>query len=238
MDPARYYDSYVDRQVRSGINERIHGLYRKVRSHGLRTDSRVLEIGCGIGALTSLLCRRVHRGIIEAIDISPASVAFAKQHLPASRVCLYVADIREYQPKAAAIDAVLLFDVLEHIPSALHGDVLGRIAGWMHEGSFLYINIPNPDYILWDRKHRPESLQETDEPVRLQELSAVLDAAGLEILCMETWSVWAKEDYRFFVIRKKRPFTEVLLAGERGFFSKVRNVFLRQWRRFRYPFPR
>jgi hypothetical protein len=55
---------------------------------------------------------------------------------------------------------------------------------------------------------------------------------------METWSVWAKEDYRFFAIRTKRPYNEILVASERGIFSKVRHALLRRWRQIRNPFPR
>ena len=57
MSAANFYDEFLASQIRSGINDRIYHLYKKVLRLGLKTDENILEIGCGIGTLTFLLSR-------------------------------------------------------------------------------------------------------------------------------------------------------------------------------------
>ena len=49
-DVIEYYDDYVAEQVKSGVNDRIYHLYRKLIQFGLKNNSNVLELGSGIGA--------------------------------------------------------------------------------------------------------------------------------------------------------------------------------------------
>ena len=237
MDPAAFYDDFISKQVASGINDRIYRLYKKLGTAGLSADSRVLEIGCGIGTLTYLLGRKVSRGYIESVDVSPKSIAFAREHIRRPHIRFSTADIMDYTPGKAPFDFILLFDVLEHIPEERHPALFKRIAGWMHENTRVLINIPNPAYILFDQQHNPAALQETDQPIYTDALSAAMSAASLEIVSMETHSVWVREDYRFMEVRQQRPFREILLSTERNIFQKGWVWLGRQWRKFRFPYP-
>jgi ubiquinone/menaquinone biosynthesis C-methylase UbiE len=51
-------------------------LYRRA---GLRQAERVLDVGCGTGAITAELARRTE-GLVTGIDIDPQMVAYARQH--------------------------------------------------------------------------------------------------------------------------------------------------------------
>jgi trans-aconitate 2-methyltransferase len=237
MDSAAFYDKFINYQVESGINDRIAGLYKRLCKTGLSADSNVLEIGCGIGTLTYLLLRRIKTGKIEATDISPKSIQFAQKHLKAANLSFSAADILQFEPHQKLFDRILLFDVLEHIPMEQHGQVFQRISQWMNDESLLLINIPNPAYILYDQQHNPAALQETDQPVYLAPLSATLASASLDILSVETYSVWVKEDYQFIIARKRKPFEEKLLSDERNFFQKAVAWCNRKWRKQKYPYP-
>jgi 2-polyprenyl-3-methyl-5-hydroxy-6-metoxy-1,4-benzoquinol methylase len=238
MSSAEFYDNFIDQQVKSGINDRIYGLYRRFCKTGINRGSAILEIGCGIGALTYLLTRKVTRGAIQALDISAKSVEFARQQLKAPNLTITTADVLQFEPQVKQFDRILLFDVLEHIPLNQHPQVFNRISQWMHAEGLLLINIPNPAYILYDQHHNPATLQETDQPVYLAPLSAALDSALLDIISLETYSVWVKEDYQFMVVRKRRPFEEKLLSSERNLFQKGAVWMKRRWRMMRNPYPR
>lgn len=237
MSSAEFYDNFISAQVQSGINDRIHGLYKRLCQTGLTADSNVLEIGCGIGTLTYLLLKKVTSGRIEVTDISPKSVEFAQRYLKASNLSFTAADILQFEPQVKPFDRLLLFDVLEHIPLEQHPAVFQRISNWMNNDSLLLINIPNPAYILYDQQHNPAALQETDQPVYMAPLSAALAAASLDIVSVETYSVWVKEDYQFIVVRKRKPFEEKLLSNERSILQKGIVWLGRKWRRLRYPYP-
>lgn len=237
MSSANFYDNFIKEQAKSGINDRIYGLYKRICKTGLTADSSVLEIGCGIGTLTYLLAKKVRSGQVEATDISPKSIEFAQQYLKAPNLTLTAADILEFEPKRKLFERILLFDVLEHIPLGLHPQVFQRISQWMDAKSLLLINIPNPAYILYDQQNNPAALQETDQPVYFGLLSAAMEASSLDIQSVETYSVWVKDDYRFIIAQKRKPFEEKLLSKERNILQKAIKWLERKWRKVRHPYP-
>ena len=85
------------------------------RFYGLRPSSTVLESGCGGGTLTYLLSRKIKTGRIEAVDISPYAIAFARKNILQKNVQFHVQDIANFY-SGQAFYYITLFDVLEHIP--------------------------------------------------------------------------------------------------------------------------
>lgn len=237
MSSAEFYDNFIKSQVESGINDRIYGLYRRLCKMGLHTSSTVLEIGCGIGTLTCLLIRKVKKGRIEATDLSPKSIEYAKKYLAQPHLFLYAGDILQLEPQQKAFDYVLLFDVIEHIPADKHAALFTKVSHWMRDDSCLLINIPNPGYILFDQKNNPAVLQETDQPIFPDHLVTVLGKAGLDIVQFETYSVWVKDDYQFITVQKRKDFREQLLSDKRNFFQKTFVWLERRWRKLIYPYP-
>ena len=237
MSSADFYDDFVTSQIVSGINDRIYGLYKRLCAYRLDADTSVLEVGCGIGTLTFLLLKKVKPERIEAIDISPRSIEFAIKQLNQPDLLLTASDVLQYQPKASEFDRIIFFDVLEHIPLEQHARIFERVASWMHDESLLMINLPNPRYILYDQQHNPKVLQETDQPVFLAALTAALEKSSLDIVQLETYSVWVKEDYQFLVVRKRKDFTEELLSDKRNILEKGITWWKRKWRKLRFPYP-
>lgn len=233
-DSASYYDEFNAESAKSPINERIIGLYKRILKTGFNPDSINLEIGCGPGKLTWLLSRKLKGGLIEATDISPRSIEIASSKIKQSNVTFTTSDALEYIAKNAPFNNILLFDVLEHIPKNLHPALFQKIEKWMKDDSSLLINIPNPSYILFAQKHRSESLQEIDQPLFLNELSKAIYEANLEIRFMETYNIWAEDDYLFMVVRKQKPLTEKLIANQRNIFQKITNRIAREYYKMKY----
>ncbi|MCX6046902.1 MAG: methyltransferase domain-containing protein [Chloroflexi bacterium] len=80
--------------------------------------SRVLEVGCGVGAQTVTLAQNNPQAQITAIDISAASVAAAKQRIEAagfSNVCFQQGDIFDLAFDPHSFDHVFVCFVLEHL---------------------------------------------------------------------------------------------------------------------------
>jgi trans-aconitate 2-methyltransferase len=235
---GKFYDEFISKQIKSGINDRIYSLYKRLMSIGLTKANSILEIGCGIGVLTYLISRKIKNIKIEAIDISPKSISYAHNNLPKGNLYLTSGDILEYQPINPYFDFILLFDVLEHIPIEHHKLLFEKLSNLMHNDSKLLINIPNPDYIVFDQKYNPAVLQELDQPIFLDYLASILSRSSLTIEYFETYSIWVKNDYQFLIVKKKTDFSEEKLNTSFNLFKKVKKRLNRQWRKIIFNYPR
>jgi protein-L-isoaspartate O-methyltransferase len=78
-------------------------------------DDRVLEIGCGPGVAAALLCERLDRGHLTAIDRSAAAVERAGRrlapHLAAGRVAILQTDLAGLAAPAHAFDRAVAVNV-------------------------------------------------------------------------------------------------------------------------------
>ena len=223
---SAFYDEFVQRQLKTGANERLISLYKKLLKFGLKDQSKVLELGCGVGIFTKLLTKKIGKGLIEAVDLSEKSVAVAHDQLKDKKnIHFDVADVVKYTPKNSDFDFITLLDVIEHIPLDQHEELFGNLAQICTEKTQIIINIPNPQYIAYARIHHPESLQVLDQEVELFPLMQHCEKHGLEFLYFEKYGIWEEEDYHFMVLRKKRKFELKHLADQRTISTKaVRKV--------------
>jgi SAM-dependent methyltransferase len=217
-----FYNEYVDQQQDVGINERIYEMYRRMKAHGLNTNSKVLELGCGIGTLTFLISKVVKQGQIESVDISSASIEFAKKRLTQSNLKLVAHDVVDYQPQMKHPDLITLFDVIEHIPMEKHDALFRNLNAIAGENTTILINIPSPAAIQFDIENNPSVLQVVDQPLPIDFIVNNITRNDLNLVSFENHSIWAEHDYQFFVINKKRKYKEVKLSSKRNFFQKVR----------------
>lgn len=222
-----FYDEFVEKQAKTKVNERIYGLFSRMKRYGLNRHSNVLELGSGIGTMTYLISRVVKDGRVETVELSPESVKYAKSRLKKDHVDVHLGDVVTYKPAIGSLDFVTLFDVIEHIPMEKHLDLFRNIASYMNSETKLLINIPNPDYIEYDHVNQPEVLQIIDQPIHLHFLLPIFEKAGLTVRFMEKYGVWVKDDYVFYVIEKKKKFDEKKIQEQRTFSQKVRNKLLR-----------
>ena len=71
----------------------------------LPPGSRVLEVGCGTGQLTSQLA--AHGFTLTAIDIGPAMIAAARERLGRFPACLQAVAFEQFEGPAAAFDLII-----------------------------------------------------------------------------------------------------------------------------------
>jgi trans-aconitate 2-methyltransferase len=218
---AEFYDNFVSSQEATGVNDRIYSLYKRMKKYGLNKHSNVLELGSGIGAMTYLLSKVVKKGKIEAVEISSKSVEYAKAKNKRSNVQFFNSDIVDYKPKLSAINFISLFDIIEHIPKERHFDLFKNISSYMNDDTILLINIPNPAYIEYDKKHNPEVLQVIDQAIYVDFLLQNLQENDLDIFYFEKYSIWVEDDYIFYAIEKKKEFKEHEIHQDRSLIEKA-----------------
>ncbi|MRR20142.1 class I SAM-dependent methyltransferase [bacterium] len=205
---GQWYDGFAGKQLKTSVNLRHYKIMEYLSAAGLRKDSSVLEIGCGIGTLTGLLAKYLRKGEVLAADISPESVAIARKRLAsASNVRFLVTDMTDFSHRDL-FDFIILPDVLEHIPIDQHKGLFRILADHMHEQSVIVIHIPHPRALDYIRTTTPGQMQIIDQSVEADALIADAYASGLTLICYHSYSLFDREhDYAVITFRKKNAVT-------------------------------
>jgi trans-aconitate 2-methyltransferase len=205
----KFYDNFSTRQINAGINLRHKAILKGLKKAGLKNYDDVLEIGCGVGTLTQLIATNFKNSAIQAMDISPVNVELAKTRLKKFKnVTILAGDIIDAEI-TGLFDAIILPDVIEHIPIQQHNALFCKISGLLKDKGFIFINIPQPYYQEWNKVYYPEQLQIIDQIIYPGELIDNIEATGLYLVSLSTYSVWIKEfDYQQIVLRKIPQITE------------------------------
>lgn len=202
-----FYDQFVEKQAKTGINSRHLSILDKVKKAGLQANHRILEVGCGIGTVSHLLATQVPQGKVLAVDISPESIEKAKVLWKDQKnLGFEVSDMSDYDKKGETFDFFVFPDVLEHIPVDQHFRLFQNIQKHSHADSVIFIHIPAPRYLQWMIDNEPEKLQVIDQPLDSGDLIKNITANGFYLEKMETYGLFFEEkDYQYFVFRSAKP---------------------------------
>lgn len=202
-----FYDQFAEKQQKTGINSRHLSILDKVKAAGLKSNHRVLEVGCGIGTVSHLLATQVPNGEVLAVDISPESIEKAKVLWKSqSNLSFEVSDMSDFDKPGKSFDFFVFPDVLEHIPVDQHFPLFQNISKHSHPDSVIFIHIPSPRYLKWMIENEPEKLQVIDQPLDSGDLIKSITKAGFFLEKMETYSLFfAEKDYQYFVFRSAKP---------------------------------
>lgn len=214
-----FYDEYVRKQEKIGVNIRHRSIMYHLKRAGLRKNSTVLEIGCGIGTVTGLLAKSCSQGKVVAVDISPESIRRAEERLKNHKhVSFLVSDMSDFS-STDKFDFVVLPDVLEHIPIEQHHQLFHTLNIHTHPASVVFIHIPDPRYLRWVKEHKPQLLQIIDQPLDTDKIIGNFYNNGFYIHTLKSYSLAVKGgDYQVIVLKKKD------FPMQADHFSKLRNA--------------
>lgn len=130
---------------------------------GLSGTNVVLDVGCANGAHTLRAAARVRRIVGMDQDVAQLRVAAADaRRLGRDNVRLLAWDLtRPFPFPAAAFDAVLFLDVIEHLEPRVA--VLGEIRRVLRPDGRLFVSAPNRD-TTWRRRLRAAGLFAFSDP--------------------------------------------------------------------------
>jgi len=103
---------------------------------------RFLEVGCGDGSISRVLCSRGYSGV--GVDFSPTSLEAARRNLEpfvgASRYEVVASDFWDYAPPKPAFDLVFSMLVVEHI--ADDEAFVRKMAACVRPGGLVLVAVP------------------------------------------------------------------------------------------------
>lgn len=155
----------------------IHDVIRR------RGGKRFLDVGCGGGAISKLLCDAGMEGV--GVDFSERAVEVARQTLQpqiqAGRYSLYNSDVFDLSEDMTKVDMALSFMVMEHVEHDV--DFLRSLMRFTRSGGNVVVGVPG-------RRDHWSFEDETVGHLRRydkEDLERVLRQAGLKDI--EVWSV-------------------------------------------------
>jgi 2-polyprenyl-6-hydroxyphenyl methylase/3-demethylubiquinone-9 3-methyltransferase len=147
---------YFVRQLLGPLEGPISGLYRSMfvdinslakQIHCWCDANKILELGCGEGAITSQLVKFYPHAYITAIDITPRVGRMFQGDL--SRVTFKVQTIRDcITEEKADFDLVVISDVIHHVPWNMHREFLSDAGQALKPGGYLILKD-------WERSSTP-----------------------------------------------------------------------------------
>ena len=131
-DAADRFRADFDRIAAAEPPDHVEAVARRVAATvGMR--QRVLEIGCGTGALARSMARR--GALVTAIDLAPRMIDLAHSRTPGHLAIEYgVGDLRRFSPRG--FDVAIAVNTLHHLPLA---DALARMAASVTPGGSVLI---------------------------------------------------------------------------------------------------
>ncbi len=198
-----FYNSFKEHQKKLGVNIRHRTIFKNLKKAGLKSNSKVLEVGCGIGTVSSLILKYINAGKFVGVDISSESIEMARRLNGAYANATFVVNDMTTFSSRENFDFVVLPDVLEHIPVEQHADLFKVLASVTAFDATVLINIPEPHCLDWIRKTRPELLQIIDQSLSMQDLLNSVYPAGFKVYSISPYSLQYNEpDYVSIVLKK------------------------------------
>ncbi len=217
-----FYDDFVSAQQKTGVSIRHRLIFKKLRKLGLKKNSSVLEIGCGIGTVSGLIIDAIPQGTFLGCDISPESIRFANERYPQKNAEFIVTDMSDFQ-RSSTYDFVVFPDVLEHIPVDQHARLFKNVASVCHENSQVLINIPEPKALDYYRRNKPEVLQIIDQSLSMQDLLNDTYSAGFRVESIEPYSIHTDApNYLSIVLNRKNTLQTIRVKGK--FSQLIQNL--------------
>lgn len=211
-DISAFYDEYSEKQQIMWHNERHYFLLELIKKTGLKNNFSILEIGCGIGAMTSLIAPLIKNGEIIASDISKKSIDLARKNCKSFKnIEFIIADSTNYNYPNKKYNFILLFDVLEHIQITEQESLLKTISSLMDDDTILLINVPAYYAHVYEKEHLPHLMQVIENPIKINTLLPLLEKQNLDLQCFNTYGLWQKDEYQYYIIKKQKTFTPIKL---------------------------
>jgi 2-polyprenyl-3-methyl-5-hydroxy-6-metoxy-1,4-benzoquinol methylase len=198
-----YYDTFKEHQKQLGINIRHRTIFKNLKAAGLKANSNVLEIGCGIGTVSNLILKFITQGSFVGLDISPESIEMARKRNSFHKKAEFLVNDMSNFAHPTKFDFVVFPDVLEHIPVEQHANIFKTIAALTSPNAVALINIPEPNYLNWVRENAPEKLQIIDQALSMQDLLNNSYPYGFKLYSLNPYSLhFDVNDYISIVLKK------------------------------------
>jgi ubiquinone/menaquinone biosynthesis C-methylase UbiE len=138
----------MNNPVRAAHQHHREAAWFKRLAGGDLSGQHVLEVGCGQGVGAEVILDRLGAANVTAFDLDEAMVDLAQRRLRGRPVSLSVGDVCDIELPSAAVDTVVDFGIIHHVPN--WQESLGEIARVLRPGGLLlFEEIPRHMLDTW-----------------------------------------------------------------------------------------
>lgn len=197
----KYYNHFSETSLKNDFysfsprQDKIKKLCKKFIPDG----SKILEIGSGVGITTKYIQKSADS--VVSIDISESNVNVARLYANSPNTKFEVVNIIDEPDKIkkyGTFDAVLLFDVIEHIPKESYKILFSLIESVLNSSGIVLITYPSPEYQDYLRENDKKALQIIDQNVAFTDIA---DSTKLLPYYFNYKTIWTDNQYIHFVLK-------------------------------------
>ncbi len=207
-----YYNERIDGKIRdfTDANPRIEAAIQLVAEWATLKPTRILEIGCGVGATSWRMARAWPQAEVIGADVSPISIEVAKTCFQRPNLS-YRAGLIKEGVLAGKFDLVVLMDTYEHIALDDRATLHVAIRSFLSDDARLVMTFPTPALQNYARRTSPSDLQPVDEDVTPADILVFARETSSQLLYYREIGIWRYGDYAHVVLGRYRTLTDVKL---------------------------
>lgn len=199
-----FYDEHIVYKVADFVdgNRRVDAAWNTIQAWAPGSPRRILEVGCGLGAMAWRMASRWPEARVTGVDISPRSIEYASKLFTLPNLRFFGGRIEELELEGG-FDLIVLVDVYEHIADAekpAFNAMLGRL---LSSDGRLILTFPTPTYLQFLRDNCPEEIQPVDEAIELVTLQDLGRATASSLLMFREHDVWNSRDYAHAIFARR-----------------------------------
>jgi 2-polyprenyl-3-methyl-5-hydroxy-6-metoxy-1,4-benzoquinol methylase len=205
-----FYDSFLKSTMvkyRLYGNARIDKAIDRILEYTTK-NSKILDIGCGIGIVPEKISKKAKEGHVWGIDISEENIWYSNKTIKRNNTSFLQCDIvtefkrlKEFLDEK--IDILTMVDVIEHIPEKNRVDLFKNIEKLITNSGKVILTYPSPEYqkqLIYKEK---DKLQIIDNIIEIDTLIKESSSAGLKLYHYSLESIWRKNDYVHVILEKE-----------------------------------
>lgn len=198
-----YYNGFnktIMSSYRQTGNKRIDKAFGFISSY-FSVNSKILDIGCGIGIIPEKMSDSLKDGHVWAFDLSEENIKSAIEAVKSGKVTFNDVDVIDNFKKirekleSNRVDLITLVDVVEHLPVGNLFELFSNLASVSTENAVVAMTYPTPEYQQYLRNNEPEKLQIIDESIEIELLNEAAKAAGFTLTHFRYVDIWRKNQY-------------------------------------------
>jgi|GEM_PF-1626231 len=200
LEEKAFYDGWIINQLRDWLfmNPRQRSAVYAALSLNKEKISYAIEFGSGIGVCGELFSKETNCRI-TSVDLSTELTIAGERLFGNSHHTYFQGNLKDMTKELGrGADMILLVDVLEHIHRTDWKVLFDNFGSVLSKQGQIFISTPTPWHQNFLKENHPNGLQPVDLSIEKEEVKAIGERIGLQLIRHEVVDIYREGDYQYF----------------------------------------